>query len=161
MWSSRHLATAVQSKAAPRCRRVRVQHESTRIRIGEPWPGRTCRSRASRWGDGPASQARHHGRPANSSVHTRNSTKRRTALSNQAHTMAQRPGEQGSRREARVPQGVPESSSAGGRRRTAHLNRPRKPEVDREGNSFRNARRKDTTNGEPLGWLPSDARNWL
>ncbi len=104
----------VQSKAAPRCRRVRVQHESTRIRIGEQWQGRTCRPRATRCGDGPASQARHHGRPASSSVRTRNSAKRRTALSNQAHNMAQRPGEQGPQRDARAPQGVSESSGAGG-----------------------------------------------
>src|SRR5450631_2785162 len=32
----------VASKAAPRRRRVRVQHESTRR---EQWPGRTCRPR--------------------------------------------------------------------------------------------------------------------
>ena len=118
-------------------------------------PGRTCRPRATRWSDGPASQARHHGRPASSSVHTRNSTKRRAALSKQAHNMAQRPGEQGPRRDTRVAQGVPESSGAGGRR-TANLNRPRKPEVDREGNSFRNAQRKDTKNRKenPSGGSP-------
>ena len=38
------------------------------------------------------------GRPASSSVQARNSAKRRTALSNQAHNTAQRPGEQGTRR---------------------------------------------------------------
>ncbi len=54
----------VPSKAAPRCRRVRVQDESTRIQLGEPWPGRTCGPRVTRWGDGPASPAQHHGRPA-------------------------------------------------------------------------------------------------
>ena len=32
---------------------------------------------------------------------------------------------------------------------------------DREGNSFRNARRKDTKNKEPFGWLSSDAHYWL
>lgn len=126
----------VQAQAAPRCRQVRVQHESTRLRIGEQWPGRTCRPRATRSSDGPASPARDHSRPASSSVHTRNSTKRRTALSKQAHNRARRPGEQGPRRDARVPQGV---SGAGGRR-TANLNRPRQPEVDREGNSLRKAR---------------------
>jgi hypothetical protein len=46
----------VQSKAAPRCRRVRVQHESTPIRNGEQWPGRTCRPRLTRCVDGPASR---------------------------------------------------------------------------------------------------------
>jgi hypothetical protein len=94
----------VQSKAAPRYRRIRVQHESTWTRNGELWPGRTCRPRATRWSDGPASPTRHHGRPASSSVQIRNSTKRRTALRNQAHNMAQRPGEQGLRRDALVPQ---------------------------------------------------------
>jgi hypothetical protein len=72
----------VQAKAAPPCRQVRGKHESTRIQSGEQWPGRTCRPRTTRWSDGPASQARHHGRPVRSSVQSRNSTKRRTALSN-------------------------------------------------------------------------------
>jgi hypothetical protein len=48
----------VQSKAAPRRRRVRVQHESTRrgamARTNMP-------ASPTRWSDGPASQARHHG----------------------------------------------------------------------------------------------------
>src|SRR5256885_16590026 len=75
--------------------------------------------------------------------------------------MAQRPGEQGPRREARVPQGVPESSGAGGRKRTANLNRPRKPEVDSEGNSFRIARKNETKKREPFGWRSPNAHNWL
>jgi len=48
----------VQSKAAPQPRRVRVQHESTRrgamARTNMP-------ASPTRWSDGPASQARHHG----------------------------------------------------------------------------------------------------
>ena len=71
----------VPSKAAPRWQRVRVQHESTRLQIGEQWPGRTCRPRATRWGDGPASPARHHGRPAlRSQPGTRRSTGRHQAI---------------------------------------------------------------------------------
>ena len=90
----------VQSKAAPRCRRIRVQHESTWTRNGDQWSGRTCRPRATRWSDGPASQARHHGRPASASVRTRTCAKRRTELNDQAHNIAQRPTEQGTRRDA-------------------------------------------------------------
>ena len=45
----------VQSMTAPRCRRIRVQRESTRIRNGEQWPGRTCRPRLTLCVDGPAS----------------------------------------------------------------------------------------------------------
>ena len=81
----------VQLQAAPRCRRVRVQHESTRIHNREQWPGRTCRPRATRWSDEPASPARRHGRPASTAVQIRNSTKRRAALNGQAHNTAHRP----------------------------------------------------------------------
>jgi len=88
-----------QSQAAPRCRRARVQHEATRNHNEEQQPRRTCRPRATRWSDGPASPARHHGRPAHTSVHTRNSTECRAALNDQAPNMAQRPAVYTSRKE--------------------------------------------------------------
>ena len=48
--------------------------------------------------DGPASQSRRQGHPANASVQTRNCSKRRTAISNQAHPMPHGLDEQGPRR---------------------------------------------------------------
>jgi hypothetical protein len=53
-------------------------------------------------GKGPASQARRRDRPASASVQTRNRTKRRTALSRQAHNMADAPDEQGPRPDAKA-----------------------------------------------------------
>jgi hypothetical protein len=56
-------------------------------------------------GDGPASQARRHGRPATTSVQTRNCTKHWTAQSNHAHNTPGRPESKdpGETRERRVP----------------------------------------------------------
>ena len=88
-----------QSQAAPRCRRVRVQHEATRNHNEEPRPRRTCRPRAIRCNDGPTSSARHHGRPVHTSVPIRSSTECRAALNDQAHNMAQRPAVYTSRTE--------------------------------------------------------------
>lgn len=63
----------VQSQAAPRRQRVRVQHEPT----GRGAMARTdMPASPARWSDGPASQAQHHG------------------LSNHAHNMARWPVEQ-------------------------------------------------------------------
>jgi hypothetical protein len=69
--------------------------------------------------------ARHYRRPANSSVHTRNSPNRRTALGNQAHNMLPDPANKGWVETWQRSKGVSELSGVGGRR-TAHLNRAHK-----------------------------------
>jgi hypothetical protein len=75
-----------QSEAALRCRRIRVQHESTWLPEGKKWPGRTCRPRLTRCVDGPASLSarqrprgqgsgpnqEHHGTPGGTDNHVKN-----------------------------------------------------------------------------------------
>jgi hypothetical protein len=94
----------VQSKTAPRCRRVRVHHEAMRIRESgsngqdehaglaysmERWTSFTSAApRTSSQLFGPHQEQ--HEAPAGT---------------NQAHNMAQRPGEQGPQQTARMPQG--------------------------------------------------------
>ena len=106
------------------------------------------RPRTRRSPDAPTHLVGHTGRPANSSVQTRNHAKTKTALTNgEQHTakpaIEQEPGK--NRRQW-------ERLCSRGKQTKDHVLVPRREgEGDREGNSFGNARRKETRNKDQSG----------
>jgi hypothetical protein len=84
------------SQAAPGCRRVRVQHERTGAMARKNMPASPARWVMDQLHKRDTKAVRP------TSAHT-SSTKHQPALSDEGHNRAQRPGEQGSRRE--VPRG--------------------------------------------------------
>jgi len=91
-------------------------------------------------GDGPASQVHRHGRPASSSVHTRNSTKRWTALSNAMKNTTAAIDDKSHRR-TWAPADV-EAILGSRHNRDGDRHCRREPEGDKEGDSFENSLEK-------------------
>src|ERR1019366_6806910 len=87
------------SQAAPGCRGVRVQHERTGAMARKNMPASPARWVMDQLHKRDTTAVR----PTSAHTSHTSSTKHQPALSDEGHNMAQRPGEQGSRRE--VPGG--------------------------------------------------------
>jgi hypothetical protein len=156
----------VQSRAAPSCRHVRVERESTWLQDEEQGPGRTCRPRVTRWQwasfttAAPPQSGQCFRPQAGTALH-----KRGPGSCNQAHNMPAPSAEQGSPTNANqlaVTAPFRASRPFSGPNQPTGATKKQKNKRRRRGRrQFLKCPEERNEEKTPSGWLCPDARNWL